>query len=70
MYVLALIRWQPPTQKETRFPWGRVIAVVIMVGLPLAILLPEDWRLPAYLLLSGLLLFSFGRSFIALLRTT
>ncbi|MEM6343677.1 MAG: CDP-alcohol phosphatidyltransferase family protein [Bacteroidota bacterium] len=70
LYVLASMRWKPSTQKETRFPWGPIIAVVIMIGLPLSMVIPEPWRIYLYYLLSGLLLFSFGRSFIALLRTT
>lgn len=70
LYVLASRYFQTPTQKESRFPWGRVIAVVIMIGLPLSMVIPVEWRIYLYYCLAGLLLFSFGRSFIALLRTT
>lgn len=66
LYVLALIRWKPSGTKETRSQWGRIIAVVLMIGVAAIFITPMNLQLPLAILLVGLVSVSFGRSFLQL----
>jgi phosphatidylglycerophosphate synthase len=63
LYVPVVYFFKPKEQAEKRFPWGVIIAVIVMVGLPIAYVLPAT--IQPYLLfsLSCLIILSFGRSF-------
>lgn len=50
-------------QREPRFRWGRVFAIVMMVAIPVAWVLPLPGRISLMALASGLIGYSFARSF-------
>jgi phosphatidylglycerophosphate synthase len=67
-YVLGLIRWKPAQVKEVRSNLGQIIAVVLMVGVALVFVLPPMLQIFELLFLTGLVIFTFGRSFLQLVR--
>lgn len=69
IYVPVLYFFKPKDQKEKRFPWGVIIAVIIMWGLPMAYVLPPMYQQYLLILLSTLIVFSFGRSFYFMLNS-
>ena len=68
LYVLALIYFKPPTRKEGRSFFGQVVAVLLMLSLILGWLLPATWYLPLQIGIGLLVVYSFGRSFVAMRR--
>jgi len=67
-YVLLMQFFRPPQGQEQRFKWGVIIAIIVMVCLPIAFVLPplEQQAILAFSLC--LLIFSFGRSFFFVLK--
>lgn len=63
LYVLALIRWKAGGTKEVRSQLGRIIAVVLMVGVAVVFVTPVEGQIPLLIFLVALVSFSFGRSF-------
>lgn len=63
VYVPFLYFFKEKNQAEKRFPWGVIIAVIIMWGLPIAYVLPLTYQVYLLAGLSVLIVFSFARSF-------
>ncbi|MGB0838830.1 MAG: CDP-alcohol phosphatidyltransferase family protein [Chitinophagales bacterium] len=68
VYVLALIFFKPPEQKETRSFFEQSIAVILMASLLLCFVTDRMVFYPLLVIATGLLLYSFGRSFWQLQR--
>ena len=66
-YVL-LRRMLDPGKPEPRFRYGRIIAVVLMVAIPLSFVLPGNWQLACMTFAVGLVTFSFLKSYFWLIR--
>lgn len=66
-YVLTLIWVKPPEKKETRSFRGQLIAVLLMLSLITCFWLPETWYLPILMLISALVFYSFGKSFLEMI---
>lgn len=68
VYVLALIYFKPPMRKEGRSFFGQVVAVLLMLSLILGWVLPPAWYLPGQVAVALVVVYSFGRSFVAMRR--
>jgi len=64
VYFITISFFKPVEKKEDRDYFAQVIAVVFMGSLVACFFLPESFYVPAVVLSSGLLLFSFGKSFV------
>ncbi|MEM7659826.1 MAG: CDP-alcohol phosphatidyltransferase family protein [Bacteroidota bacterium] len=69
-YVLALIFFKPAEKKESRSFFGQLVAVILMSTLIACFVLPRIIYEPALMLVSGLTVYSFGKSFWGMSRRT
>ncbi len=67
-YVLALIYFKPPQKKESRSFKGQTIAVVMMISLGACFILPTFIYLPALVVGSLLIVYSFTLSFLGMVK--
>ncbi len=68
IYFLLLLFFKPSKQKESRDYFAQVIAVILMSSLISGFLLPAKIYIPAIFIGSCLVFYSFGNSFLGVLR--
>ena len=68
LYILIVFALKPQGMKESRRKWGRVIAVLGMVGLALASAFDRPLAFPLILGVASVITLSFGKSFNQMLR--
>ncbi|MEM7374495.1 MAG: CDP-alcohol phosphatidyltransferase family protein [Bacteroidota bacterium] len=69
VYVFLLIFVKPPEKKESRSFRGQLIAVILMSSLIGCFWLPEWLYMPALVIVSALVFYSFGMSFWGMIST-
>ncbi len=68
IYVVSLFFFKPAGKKESKSNRGKIIAVILMISLIACFLVNEKIFLPALILSTILVLYSFGLSFLGMVR--
>jgi len=68
VYVVSLFFFKPAGKKETKSNRGKIIAVILMISLIACFLVNEKIFLPGLIIATILVIYSFGLSFLGMVR--